>query len=327
MPTPKQLPSGKWRVQVYNKATGKRESITAETRAKAMQAADAYYEAHAETPRLTFTEAAAAYMDHRERVWSPNTVREYRRLCKLCCEALGEAAVDDITTEMLQAWINAMAAIYTPKTVRNVYGFAAAVINSVSERNHHVRLPQKEVSGFEVPSDAEMVGLLDAAEGTAIEIPILLAAYGPMRRSEICALETGDIDGDVVHVRRAMAKTEALEWVDKGPKTYSGDRYIRYPRQVIDAIRARCSGPVTSKTPDGVTRSFEKLSAKIGFKYTFHQLRHWSVSYLHRMGVPEAEILKRAGWGSSAIFREVYRHPTAGLEVAAEVFDKFAAGV
>ena len=59
-----------------------------------------------------------------------------------------------------------------------------------------------------------------------MEIPVLLAAFGPMRRSEICALTSDQIDGNIVHVDRAIVLNENYQWVIKKPKSYAGDRYI-----------------------------------------------------------------------------------------------------
>lgn len=64
-----------------------------------------------------------------------------------------------------------------------------------------------------------------------MEVPILLAAFGPMRRSEICALNIDHIDRKInrVHVEFAMVMDENRKWVLKPPKSYAGDRYIVLP--------------------------------------------------------------------------------------------------
>lgn len=45
-----------------------------------------------------------------------------------------------------------------------------------------------------------------------MELPVLLAAFGPMRRGEICAFESSDISGNVVHVNKNMVKEEGGGW-------------------------------------------------------------------------------------------------------------------
>ena len=72
-----------------------------------------------------------------------------------------------------------------------------------------------------------------------MEIPVLLAAFGPMRRSEICALTSDQIDGNIVHINQAMVLNENHQWVVKKPKSYAGDRYITFPDFVINKIDGR----------------------------------------------------------------------------------------
>lgn len=65
-------------------------------------------------------------------------------------------------------------------------------------------LPKKVRPEIYVPSDAEIEQLLSSVDGTGMELPVLLAAFGPMRRGEICALSSEDISGNIVHVCKNM---------------------------------------------------------------------------------------------------------------------------
>ena len=61
-----------------------------------------------------------------------------------------------------------------------------------------------------------MKQLIGAAKGTEMELPILLAAFGPMRRGEIAALTIDNIHGNTVHVCVNMVRTENHnEWIVK----------------------------------------------------------------------------------------------------------------
>ncbi len=66
------------------------------------------------------------------------------------------------------------------------------------------RLKKKVRPDIYVPSDAEIKQLLSSVAGTDMELPVLLAAFGPMRRGEICALSSEDISGNIVHVCKNM---------------------------------------------------------------------------------------------------------------------------
>ena len=69
-------------------------------------------------------------------------------------------------------------------------------------------LPKKVRPAIYIPSDDDIRRLLEYVKGTEMELPILLAAFGPMRRGEICALNTKNIDGNIVHVCCNMVCTE-----------------------------------------------------------------------------------------------------------------------
>ena len=110
-----------------------------------------------------------------------------------------------ITQEDIQKAINIEAQSHSPKTVRNSHGLISAVMR-VYRPNFalNTALPKKVRPEIYVPSDAEIKQLLSSVAGTGMELPVLLAAFGPMRRGEICALSSEDISGNIVHVCKNM---------------------------------------------------------------------------------------------------------------------------
>lgn len=69
---------------------------------------------------------------------------------------------------------------------------------------------------------------MDAVKDTALEIPVLLAAFDPMRRGEICSLDPNHIDGNIVYAEFSMAPDENNKWVKKRPKSYVGDDILNF---------------------------------------------------------------------------------------------------
>ena len=210
-----------------------------------------------------------------------------------------------------QAWSAELA----PKTVRNYNAFVSGVMAAVyGYVPYSVILPPKEPVNYYIPSDDEVNQTLQAAKGTELYLPILLAAFGPMRRGEICALPCKNIDFStgVVHVQYSYSYTEDNTWVIKRTKTYDSDRYISFPGFVIDAIRLRGKDNVTRFLPNQLTQNFEDLLLRAGIPhYRFHDLRHYCASTLHAIGMPDAYIMQRGGWKTDTVLKQVYRHVLA----------------
>ncbi len=138
-----------------------------------------------------------------------------------------------------------------------------------------------------------------------MEIAILLAALGPMRRGEICALRMDNVNGNVVHVCENMVQTSKSDIIIKQPKTYAGDRYISFPGFVTELFPSE--GRVVPLTPAALSRRFQRITKRLGIHCRFHDLRHYGASILHTM-MPDAYIMQRGGWATDSTLKAVYRH-------------------
>ena len=97
MATPKKLPSGSWRIQIYvgKDENGKKiiESITAPTKREVEEAARQreLEIAHGKTKKskdITVGDAIDNYINFRDSVLSPKTVKEYRGMRNNYCKEL-----------------------------------------------------------------------------------------------------------------------------------------------------------------------------------------------------------------------------------------------
>lgn len=316
MATAKKLPSGSWRCQVlshteeYTKPDGTigkrkiRKSFTCDDPTKRgkriceQMAAEwaASKEQHSPVAEsLTFGEALDDYISSRENILSPCTIRDYRGTQRNYIQSLMGIKIDAITQEDIQKAINLEAVKLSSKTVRNIHGLVSAVLRVYRPSMAlNTALPKKKRIQLYIPSDEEVKILMNTVEGTELEIPVLLAAFGPMRRGEICALEQSDINGNIVHVSKNMVRTIDNQWIIKAPKSFAGDRYIDFPDDVIERLPKR-PGRIVDLNPGQLTDKFEKCLRKCNLPhFRFHDLRHYSASILHALGIPD--VYNHAAW-------------------------------
>lgn len=328
MPRAKKLPSGAWRVRVYSHIDpdGKQhyKSFTCsdptqrgKVKCEQMATEWALTRSDRSGADISLRNAYKLYIDSREHLLSPSTVREYRRAAKVDFPELMDIRLSDLTQQRIQAAVNAASVSRSPKSVRNMHGLLSAVLGAYRpDFALRTDLPKKVRPSLSLPSDDDIKRLLEYVAGTRMEIPILLAAFGAMRRSEICALDSDHINGNVIHVEYAMVLGENNEWVIKRPKSYAGDRYIPLPDSVIEKLRG-INGRITDMTPSQITDTFVNTVNACGLKhFRFHDLRHYSASVQHALGVPDAYIMQRGGWGSDTVLKSVYRHAMEDKEKA-----------
>ena len=86
--------------------------------------------------------------------------------------------------------------------------------------------------------DAGTASLVQAAAGTRLYLPILLAATTGLRRGEILGLRWEDVDFEntSIAVRQSLEQT-ASGLGFKPPKTVKGRRVVALPRLTLDALR------------------------------------------------------------------------------------------
>ena len=314
----KKLPSGSWRVRVYDgkDAAGKNiyRSFTAATKKQAEFLA-AEYAAHkkgsgASRDDQTLHAAYERYIEIKRNTLSPATVREYVRAARSDFPDLMPLRLSRITQEAVQSAVNIMAATHSPKSVRNAHGLLSAVLRMFApEIVLSTRLPQPRKSEIYVPSEDDVERLIRSIRGTELEKAVLLAAFGSLRRSECCALMASDIRGDIVSVTKAMVLGAEKQWVIKQPKSKAGYREIKMPPFVVERLIPAPNGRIVNLVPETITDNFIDARKKYNLpRFRFHDLRHYQASILHAMGVPDKYIMERGGWATDTTLKNIYQH-------------------
>jgi len=310
MATAKKLPSGSYRVRIFDYRDEQNKphykSFTAPTKKEAERMASMYkYDPKKEL--YTFQELMEHYLDSKDNVLSPSTLRAYKCMEKVLLEKYPRfCKKKEITKDDVQELINDMAETKTPKTCKNYNAFISSVLGDSS--HFKIKLPQQVKNIYKIPNKAEFKAILDDVKGTELEIPVLLGSFCMMRRSEICGLSLEDIEKDIIHIHSAAVKNKNNEYVSKTTKTVSSDRYIQAPQFIIDIIKEK--GYVTNMTPAAISDAFHRVVVRLGINgMVFHGLRHWGASYRHsELNIPTAHIQRDGGWANAATLENIYRH-------------------
>lgn len=309
----RKLQSGSWRVRTS--INGERRSFTAETKKQAEFMAHQYVVGvKRERNNRTVKKAVTSYIDDREPVLSPSTLYGYRSLARTAYAAIDDVRVDDLDSQIVQRWVSEYAREHSPKRVRNAYGLLLAALGAFRpDFKPSVRLPQARPSDAHTPAAEDVVRLLEYIKGRDAELyaAVLLGAFVPMRRGEVCGLLGGDVDHKrgTVTVRHNLVQGEGGAYYDKPPKTAAGHRVVTLPASVMAQLPVvGREERVVSLPPHVVSQRFKTACRACGLEGVhFHSLRHFGASVLHAWGVPDAYIMARGGWSTAEVMRRVYR--------------------
>ncbi len=322
----------------YKDETGRRrgKTFSAPTRREAKRKAEDWIMDNLEDgkPIISLSDALQRYLDSKAAVLSPSTLRSYEGIQKNHFGSIGSTPIGRLTKADVQAWISGLVLDgLSPKTVKNCYGLLSAVLVQNDIQPPKVQLPQQRQFENYCPSDTDIAVLLDQirrdGDGELLRA-VLLAAFGPCRRSEVCALTASDVKENVVYINKALVKDSSGTWVIKQPKTPGSTRRIVYPDFVIAELSG-ISDRLIPHTPDYIGDKFRKTLKRAGLPpFRFHDLRHYGASIMMYMGISQKMIEKRGGWAAgSPILRRTYQN-TIDEEAQKEIirinehFERFA---
>ena len=317
-----QLPSGSWRCQVM--VDGKRHSVTAETPMDAISQAVAIRDGQKEkSPQdLTLGACIDEYIQLREAVLSPATVKAYRSYRENRFQKYMSKCVQDLDRRTLQRMVSEDAKTVGPKTVKNAYGLVSAALKEYGIDASGVNLPA--VAKAERPwlTADEVLTFCRAVRGERCEIPALLALCS-LRRSEIAALDWKDVDlkREIIHVRRSVVIGEDGLVEKKTNKTASSTRdvpiLIPQLTEALKAVKDK-TGRVVVGHPNSIYVQVNKICCREGLpECGVHGLRHSFASLCWEKQVPVLEAARLGGWADINTMQKIYTHLSSGQMTAA----------
>lgn len=318
----KKLPSGNWRVLLFvgYDAKGKRkyESITAPTAAEANLEADRRkYDLERgiaqdrQSLNITVGEAIDRYINDRDGILSPKTVREYVNMRKFRFPEIMHTRLNKLTNAAVQRAVNAQAKQSAPKTVHNAFTLLKSAISyAAPELKFDVNLPPLQPQEMIIPTEEQLLMLFDEVYGKKLEPPVLLAATTGLRRGEIAAINLKkDIDYKKceVKVHKAIAQDRNNDWITKSTKSTSGYRTVKIPPWVAERLNELKD---TYEMPKAsyISNAYSDLRKRHGFEFRFHDLRHYYASSIIAVGSPIKYAMKRMGHSTPDMLNKVYAH-------------------
>ncbi len=257
-------------------------------------------------PEISLADYLSRWLEHQARRVRANTHKREAELLRLhVIPLIGGLRLDRIRPAHVQQVIDAMLeASLAPGTVvraRSVLGNAMrrAVAWGIIPANPvaAVSPPRPERPRLAVPTAGELLQLVEAAEGTSWEIPVLLAATTGARRGEVLAVRWSDLDlatgrvritGSVQRIggeiRRVDPKTERARRQVTLP-TFAVERLKRHRKEQAELRLALgfwhaedcvCDLGGELINPDAFSRAFKTVAARAGLpaEMRLHDARH-----------------------------------------------------
>lgn len=321
-PKPIELPSGMFRCQKM--VNGERISVIDEdpavAHAKILAIEAGIFKKQQPSTNLTVGEAIDRYIEIKNCVLSPTTIRSYKSIREHQLQSLMGLRLSDLTQDAVQRAVNKMAKEKPPKTVKNAHGLLSAAVTMYRpDMILRTTLPQKTKNEIQIPSIEEIRMMAEASKGTRFELPFLLATWLGLRTSEIRGITWDCIKGDVLHIKQALVEGEDGP-VLKTTKSYSGNRKLKLPPYIKELIeqQPKTDDYVIHYTRNALYNHFVRLCDRLGIpRYRFHDLRHVQASVMLMLGVPDKYAMERMGHASTNMLKNVYQHTMT--DKAAEV--------
>ncbi len=319
MPRAYKQKNGKWRCQLYlgdKIVDGKRrqviKSFTASTKAEAEDMASEYRRQHGRVSvsDLTVRDAMRRYIDSKSNILSETTLRAYESQLNHYYDGIDTIRARDLTIADVQTWINDFGTMHSKSTCRKAVSFlnSSLLMFECGFDVARIRIKAEPKRDIYVPTADEVWSLYHATPKADIKKAILLAAFGSLRRGEICALTLEDVNFKKYQIRvtKDMVQTRTGEWIIKEmPKTDASVRTVTVPHFVIEEL----TDGLVLMEPDQITSHFQKLTRRVcGASYGIHSLRHFFASYLHYNGIPQRTIERMGGWKpGSPVLARIYQ--------------------
>lgn len=299
---------------------GKRYFITGDTedevRAEALLIRSGAKEAAKRPKKLTLKDAMEQYILSRSNTLSPSTIRGYRTIQSSRFLSVQQRDIHSMTAQDWQLACNNEAALCSPKTLKNAWGFVSSVLTYCTGSSVSVTLPLLSKKPRPYLTPAQIHVFLQAVAGAPCEIPSLLALCS-LRRSEILDLRWQDIDleRNLITISGAAVMDEHGKLVHKETnKNESSQRVvpILIPQlsQALAAVpEEQRDGYLVHGGPNVLWTQINRVCEKADLPLVgVHGLRHSFASLAYHLGIPPKDAMQIGGWADEHVMHDIYTH-------------------
>lgn len=322
----KKLPSGSWRIRIYDNDLKKQVSFTSDLPGKAGKAEAELMAREYQLGRKkkkeqgkTVGECIDEYIALKENILSPTTISGYRKYRKTSLSGLCDILIKELTQQEVQSYINRLALTMSPKSIRNAHGLLSAVVKVYAPELYlNTTLPKVQKKFKQLP---EVIDVWKAIHGTEIELPCLLAMWCSLRMSEVRGLKKSDIKNGIITVERTIVNADNEHIEKDSTKTIESTRQIELPEYIISLINALPEEQeyITLVKDHALYMRFTRLLERKGIQHmSFHDLRHLNASIMLMLGIPDKYAMERGGWSTNSTLKNVYQHTFSAERKAAD---------
>ena len=255
------------------------------------------------------------------------------------CPALGKVRLADLTPELINGyyqWLSETKSL-SSNTIRKHHillhtALKSAFRQGVIPTNPVQRATPPRATTVEVSyyTPTRLAQLLQAVQGDPLEVPVWLACFLGLRRSEILGLRWRDVDLRSGQISvRWVRTTVGSRVVEKTPKTFDSCRTLSISAlaDLLDLLHNLQAKRIRDEMPCGLddfllldamgqplhpnlmSTAFSAFIRRNDLPpITFHGLRHTFASMANSARVPMYQISRAMGHASPTITQRIYTH-------------------
>lgn len=287
----------------------------------------------------------------------PNTYQQYTQIVyQHINPTLGEILLKDLRPDHVQRLYTVkLAGGTSPRTTRLIHAVLhralnhalkiGLVVRNASDAVTRPKVPRKEMKTLD---DYQVRQLIQAAEGTRMQVLIWVAVTTGLRQGELLGLKWSDLNWQTrrMHIQRQVQRRKGEGLVFCEPKSASGRRVITLGMATIIKIREHkkvqqkeqlLAGekwqdydlifptPIgTRLDPSNVLKVYKKCLREAGLpNLRFHDLRHTAATLMLQQNINPKVVQERLGHADISLTLNTYSHVLPSIqEEAAEKMDE-----